>query len=67
MQALAEQLNKCEPCRVNSFIIEFQELPEHEKERFDFYDKNEHFLIHCKLCNTYKIIPDPVEEINLLL
>lgn len=62
--ALAEQLKKCEPCRVNSFIIEFNELPEDQRENFEFYDKNDHFLIHCKLCDTYKILPDPVEKLG---
>lgn len=58
MEALNEQLKKCEPCRVHSFIIEFEELPEHEKPNFDYYDKNEHFILYCKLCKIYKLIPE---------
>lgn len=58
MEALAAQLIACEPCRQNAFIIEFAQLPEHEKYNFDWYDKNEHFLIHCKKCEVYKILPE---------
>lgn len=67
IEALAHQLRKCEPCKLNSFIIEFDELPEDQRVNFDFYDKSEHFLLHCKLCDTYKILPDALEEIKPLL
>ena len=43
MEALAGKLIACEPCIQNAFIIEFEQLPEHEKYNFVKYDKNEHF------------------------
>ncbi len=58
MQALQDQLKKCEDCRINSFIIEFEELPEDQKQRFATYDKKQHFLLHCKPCETYSILPE---------
>ena len=56
IEALNEQCRVCEPCRMNSFILEFEELPEKEKYNFDWYEKNKHFLLYCKQCNLYKII-----------
>lgn len=67
IEALSQHLKKCQPCKLNSFIIEFEELPDEEKVNFDYYDKNEHFLIHCKACEVYKIFPDPAGEINHIL
>lgn len=39
-----------------SEIIEFHELPEREKYNFDYYEKNKHFLLYCKKCDSYKIM-----------
>ncbi len=39
IEALKERLKECEPCRMNSLIIEFEELPEDEKFNFDWYEK----------------------------
>lgn len=55
IEALNEQLRICEPCRLNSFILEFKELPEAEKYNFDWYEKEKHIILHCQLCNSYKI------------
>lgn len=66
MQALQAHLIKCEDCRVNSFIIEFEELPEDQKQRFMFYNASEHFLLHCRQCEVYKILPEQIER-NLLV
>lgn len=56
IEALNEQVIKCKPCRLNSFIIEFEELPEEEKPKFDYYEKDKHFIIYCKHCNFYKCL-----------
>lgn len=58
VEALNEQLKKCETCYLNSFIIEFEQLPEEEKFNFDYYEKDKHFLLRCEKCNVYKIIPE---------
>jgi hypothetical protein len=49
--------NACEPCYWNAQIIEFEQLPEKEKYNFDYYDKDKDFLIYCKKCEVYKLIP----------
>ena len=60
IEALAEQLRKCEPCRVNSFLIEFEELPETEQILLQHYDKATDFILYCKECKIYKILPEKV-------
>jgi hypothetical protein len=47
----------CEPCIWNAQIIEFEQLPEEEKYNYDYYDKDKDYLIYCKKCKVYKIIP----------
>ncbi|OLY94411.1 hypothetical protein SAMN05444008_10110 [Cnuella takakiae] len=47
---------ECEPCVLNSKIIEFEQLPESEKYNFDYYDKVKDFLLYCEKCNVYKIV-----------
>ena len=56
IEALKERLNECEPCRINSFIIEFEELPEEEKSNFDWYEKEKHILLYCQECKVYKLL-----------
>lgn len=58
IEALNEQCRVCEPCRLNAKIIEFEQLPEHEKFNFDWYEKGKHYLIFCNQCNFYKILGD---------
>jgi hypothetical protein len=57
IEALRQQLESCITCRLNSIIIEFEQLPEHEKMNFDYYDKEKYFLIYCEPCKIYKILP----------
>lgn len=62
-----EQLN--EQCRVddqfwlNSFIVEFEELPEEQKFNFNWYEKDKHILIYCRQSCTYKILEGVVNFI----
>lgn len=42
----------CEPCVAK--IIEFKDLPEHEKFNFDSYEKERDFIVYCERCDTYK-------------
>ena len=56
IEALTQQCKVCEPCRMNSLIVEFDDLPEDEKYNFDWYEKNKHILLYCKTCDTYKIL-----------
>lgn len=58
MEALQEQLEKCKPCKLNSEIVTFWELPEHEKFNFDYYDESKHYILHCAECDKYKILGD---------
>lgn len=58
VDALNEQLKKCEPCRQNSFIIEFEELPDEQKQKFSHYNKDEQFILYCTECKRYKLIPE---------
>lgn len=44
----------CETCTAK--IIEFEQLPEHEKFNYDYYDKGKDFLIACEKCQEFKII-----------
>lgn len=58
IEALKEQCRVCEPCILNAKIIEFEQLPEHEKLNFDWYEKNKHFIIYCEPCRVYKLLGD---------
>jgi len=58
IEALEEQCRVCEPCRLNSFILDFEELPENEKSSFDYYERGKHFILFCKECNFYKLLGD---------
>lgn len=61
MEALTEQLEECAPCKINSFIIEFEELPEEEKLNLSYYNEETDLILHCKECKIYKVLPEPVE------
>lgn len=50
----------CEPCL--AIIIEFAELPEHEKFNFDDYEKDKDFLIACEKCQEFTIIKGDTYE-----
>ncbi len=63
-EALNEQMELCDKCRMNSFIIEFHELPEEWKEKFDYYDKDEHYLLSCVPCEKFIIVPESINENN---
>ena len=54
---LQAHLRKCEPCKVHALIIEFEELPEKEKYKFDNYNEEQDLLLNCKKYNVYKLIP----------
>jgi hypothetical protein len=54
IEALKER--ECEPCRMNSLIIEFEELPEEEKFNFDWYEKKKHILLYCQKCKVYNLL-----------
>ena len=58
IEALNEQLRVCESCRLNSVILEFEELAENEKVNFDWYEKEKHFIIYCEPCRVYKLMGD---------
>jgi hypothetical protein len=58
MEALQEQLNKCPPCVVRSSIIEFEQIPEKDREHIWGYDKNKHIVLYCQKCRVLKIMPD---------
>lgn len=67
MEALSQHLKKCEACVYNAKVIEFEDLPEDRKYDFDFYDWEQHILLYCQPCKVYKILPDPLDEIEPLL
>ena len=58
VEALNHHLKQCERCILKAFILEFEELPEEQKFNFDYYEKDKHFIIHCKECNIYKTLPE---------
>lgn len=62
MEALSQHLNKCEACRINSFIIELEELPEYQKQRFEAYDINKRFILYCRPCEVYMMLPEPIDK-----
>jgi hypothetical protein len=55
-EAFVKFITDCERCKTDSKIIEFEDLPEREKCFFSFYNKNNHFLLHCERCKMYNII-----------
>ena len=57
IELLQQQLQECAPCIWNGKIIEFDDLPESEKERFHYYDKDLDYLFYCKKCEVYKLLP----------
>lgn len=56
IQKLKELTKECEPCTWNGKIIEFEDLPEHEKYNYDYYDKEKDFLVYCEKCKEFKIL-----------
>ena len=60
--ALNEQLQNCEPCKLNAFIIEFEELPEEQKVNFANYNQQTDYILHCELCKVYKLLPEPIPD-----
>jgi hypothetical protein len=56
VEALQEHLQRCERCILKSKIIEFEELPEEEKQNFDYYEKEKHFIIYCQPEKIYKLL-----------
>ena len=56
IEALEQRIKECEPCRINSLIIEFEELPEDEKFNFDLYEKEKHIIIYCQKCKIYNLL-----------
>jgi hypothetical protein len=56
IEALNEQCRVCEPCRMNAIIIKYEQLPEHEKFNFDWYEEDKHYLIYCQPCNLYMLL-----------
>jgi hypothetical protein len=54
IEKLFELHKYCEPCTAK--IIEFEQLPEHEKFNYDYYDKVKDFIVYCEQCNEFKII-----------
>ena len=57
IENLKAHLRECEPCIKEAFIIEFEELPEEKKYDFDDYNKEQDYLLYCKKCSIYKLIP----------
>jgi len=55
----------CEPCIWNSRIIGFEELPENLKDEFCDYNCELDFLLHCKKCQIYFLIPTDLEILNM--
>lgn len=53
---------ECEPCIWYGEIIEFEELPEELKYEVDYYEKDKDYLIYCKRCQVYKLIPGDNNE-----
>lgn len=56
IEALQQQIRECEPCKWKSEIIEFNELPEKEKFNFDYYEKENNYILYCKQCDVYKLL-----------
>jgi hypothetical protein len=56
IEALQEHLRRCEPCIKNAFIMDFEKIPEVERIIHYYYDKDKHFILYCKKCDTYKIL-----------
>jgi hypothetical protein len=56
----------CEPCIINSKIIEFNELPEKLKYEFCDYNDELDFLLHCKKCGAYFLIPTDLEILKMI-
>ncbi len=56
IDALQERLKECEPCRINSFIIEFEQLKEEEKFNFNWYEKEKHIILYCQKCKIYNLL-----------
>ena len=58
IDALQERLKEYEPCRINSLIIEFEDLPEEQKFNFDWYEKEKHIPLYCQKCKIYNLLSD---------
>lgn len=46
----------CYECSIHNYIVSFKDLPESEKQKFDYYEENKHLLIHCRKCQTFEIL-----------
>ena len=62
IEALAKKLQDCEPCKINSVIIEFSELPESERKRFESYNEKTDFILHCQKCQVYTLLPTKTDK-----
>ena len=52
----------CEPCVAK--IIDFEQLPEHEKFNYDFYEKEKDYIVCCEKCNFYNLLSSEKNETN---
>ena len=64
IEALEHILKACEDCRWNARIIEFEELPESEKENFSEYIEGTDFILSCQKCKVFYLVPSTMETIS---
>lgn len=53
IEKLQELTRQCEPCIWYGKIIEYEELPEDEKYRFECYLEKRDFIVFCEKCKLY--------------
>lgn len=61
IEKLFELHKACEPCTAK--VIEFEQLPEHEKFNYDYYDKEKDIIVYCEKCNFYNLLNSENEKI----
>ena len=54
IELLNELIKECDECRMKSFVIEYDCLPEDKKVEFGDYDDSRDFIVHCSQCDIYR-------------
>lgn len=57
IEALSQKMKECKSCQLHSFIIESEELPDSERNKFEAYNKKTDFILYCQKCSIYTLLP----------
>jgi hypothetical protein len=56
IEALHEQLEKCEPCRYHAIIVDYEKLPPNQQSRLEMYNEEMDFILYCQKCDFFELL-----------